>query len=129
MLPQPTDEEHIRWLEEQQAQQHALGLTGVRELVLSPGHMRTYAEMHRQGRLTMRVSMGIMFGVQHVDGFNPIQMDEYLTAFPPFPGLGDDTPQLDGTLAEFEVTTQRTSTWNCEPYPSDSDNSVFNIAL
>jgi predicted amidohydrolase YtcJ len=77
----------------------------------------------------MRVSMGIMFGVQHVDGFNPVQMDEYLTAFPPFPGLGDDTLQLDGTLAEFEATTQRTSTWNREPYPPDSNNSGFNIAL
>lgn len=129
LLPQPTDAEHIRWIEEQQAQHHGLGLTGIRELVLSPGHMRTYHEMHRQGRLTMRVSMGVMFGVQHVDGFSPLQIDEYLTALPPFPGLGDDTLQFDGTLAEFEVTTQRVSTWNRTPYPRDSNNVGFNIAL
>jgi predicted amidohydrolase YtcJ len=128
LLPQPTDEEHIKWIEEQQQAQHALGLTGIRELVLSPEHMRTYREMHRQGRLTMRVSMGIMFGVQHVDGSHPIQIDSYLTAFPPLTGLGDDTLQLDGTLAEFEVTTQRVSTWNRRPYPRDSNNVGFNIA-
>lgn len=129
LLPQPSDEEHIRWLEEQQAEQHALGLTGIRELVLSPGHMRTYKEMHRQGRLTMRVSMGVMFGVQHVDGSHPLQIDEYLTALPPSTGLGDDTLQFDGTLAEFEVTTQRVSTWNRTPYPRDSTNAGFGFAF
>lgn len=129
LLPQPTDEEHIGWLEEQQAQQHALGLTGIREPVLSPAHMRTYREMHRRGRLTMRVSMGVMFGVQHVDGSNPLQIDEFLTALPPFAGLGDDALQLDGTLAEFEVTTQRVSTWNRTPYPRDSNNVGFSFAF
>src|SRR5262245_26634231 len=33
MLPQPSDEEQIRWLEEQQRLHHSLGLTGIRELV------------------------------------------------------------------------------------------------
>lgn len=127
ILPQATQEEQIKWLEEQQQQHHALGLTGIRELVLSPWHMRTYYEMHRQGRLTLRVSMGIMLGVQHVDGSNPIQLEQYLTAFPPLTGLGDDILQLDGTVAEFEVTTQRVSAWNREPYPRDSDNPGFNI--
>ena len=129
LLPQPSDEEQIRWLEEQQAQQHALGLTALREPVLSPEHMRAYREMHRQGRLTMRVSMGVMFGVQHVDGSHPLQIDEYLTALPPMAGLGDDLLQFDGTVAEFEVTTQRVSTWNRTPYPRDSDNEGFNFAL
>jgi len=128
MLPQAPQEEQIKWLEEQQRQHHALGLTGIRELVLSPWHMRTYHEMHRQGRLTLRISMGIMLGVQHVDGSNPIQLEQYLTAFPPLPGLGDDMLQLDGTVAEFEVTTQRVSAWNREPYPRDSNNPGFNIA-
>ena len=129
LLPQPSEEEQIRWIEEQQAQQHALGLTGIRELVLSPGHQRIYREMHRQGRLTMRVSMGVMFGVQHVDGSSPLQIDEFLTALPPFAGLGDDTLQFDGTLAEFEVTTQRVSTWNRTPYPRDSNNVGFSFAF
>ena len=129
LLPQPSEEEQIRWLEEQQAQQHALGLTALREPVLSPEHMRAYREMHRQGRLTMRVSMGVMFGVQHVDGSHPLQIDEYLTALPPMAGLGDDLLQFDGTVAEFEVTTQRVSTWNRTPYPRDSDNVGFSFAL
>lgn len=129
LLPQPSDEEQIRWIEEVQAQQHALGLTGIRELVLSPEHMRTYREAHRQRRLTMRVSMGVMFGVQHVDGSHPLQIDEYLTALPPLAGLGDDVLQFDGTLAEFEVTTQRVSTWNRTPYPRDSNNVGFSIAF
>ncbi len=128
LLPQPSDEEHIRWLEEQQQFQHGLGLTGIRELVLSPLHMRTYYEMHRQKRLTMRVSMGVMFGVQHVDGSNPVQIDQYLSVFPPLPGVGDDTLQLDGTVAEFEVTTQRVSTWNRQPYPRDTNNVGLSIA-
>jgi len=129
LLRQPTDDEQIAWLEEQQAQQHALGLTGIREPVLSPEHMRAYKEMHRRGRLTMRVSMGVMFGVQHVDGSHPLQIDEFLTALPPMAGLGDDTLQFDGTLAEFEVTTQRVSTWNRTPYPRDSNNVGFSFAF
>ena len=51
--------------------------------------MRVYQEMHRQGKLTMRTSMGLMFGVQHVDGWNPVQMDAMLKNFPMAPGMGD----------------------------------------
>lgn len=128
MLPQPSTDQQIQWLMEQQQEQHGLGLTGIRDLVLPVEYMRVYQEMHRQGKLTMRVSMGLMFGAQHVDGWNPVQMDQMLSAFPGFPGLGDDTLQLDATLAEFEVTTQRVSTWNRKPYPSDSNNIGLSIA-
>jgi predicted amidohydrolase YtcJ len=128
MLPQSPLEEQIKWLEEQQREHQALGITGIRELVLSPWHQRIYYEMHRQGRLTIRVSMGVMIGAQHVDGFSPIQMETYLTALPPMAGLGDDVLQFDGTAAEFEVTTQRVSALNREPYPRNSNNPGFNIA-
>jgi hypothetical protein len=90
--------------------------------------MRIYAEMHRQQRLKMRVSMGLMFGVQHVDGWSPLQIDRMLADLPPFPGLGDDMLQFDGSVAEFEATTQRVSTWNRTPYPPDSNNVGLSIA-
>jgi hypothetical protein len=131
LLPQPTIEEQIQFLETEQAIQHALGFTGIRELVLPVGEafgMKTYSEMNQQRRLTMRVSMGLMFGIQHVDGWNERQMDEMMSDLPPFPGLGDDMLQFDGTAAEFEVTTQRVSTWNRTPYPADSDNIGLSIA-
>ena len=124
-------EEQIEFLEREQAVQHALGFTGIRELVLPVSEafgMRTYSEMNQQGRLAMRVSMGMMYGVQHVDGWNEKQMDEMMSDLPPFPGLGDDMLQFDGTAAEFEVTTQRVSTWNRTPYPPDSNNIGLSIA-
>ena len=112
LLPQPPVDEQIAWLEQQQQQELAKGLTVSRELVLPVEYMRIYAEMHRQQRLKMRVSMGLMFGVQNVDGWSPLQIDRMLADLPPFPGLGDDMLQFDGTVAEFEVTTQRVSAWN-----------------
>src|SRR5262249_58413120 len=112
---------------EQQQQTRARRLTGRGDSVLPRCQMRTYNERTRRGRLTLGVSMGIMLGVQPVDGTNPIQLEQYLPVFPPLTGLGDDILQLDGTVAEFEVTTQRVSAWNREPYPRDSDNPGFNI--
>ena len=128
LLPQPPVDEQIAWIEKEQLQELAKGLTVTRELVLPVEYMRIYAEMNRQQRLKMRVSMGLMFGVQHVDGWSPLQIDRMLADLPPFPGLGDDMLQFDGTVAEFEVTTQRVSTWNRTPYPPDSNNIGLRIA-
>ncbi|OFW38661.1 MAG: hypothetical protein A3J28_09135 [Acidobacteria bacterium RIFCSPLOWO2_12_FULL_60_22] len=116
MLPQPTVDQQIEWLMQEQQGQHALGLTGIRELVLPVEHMRTYLEMWRQGKLTMRVSMGLMFGVQHVDGWAPQQMDQMLSPLPMMPGFGNDMLQFDATLAEFEVDTQRVGNMMRRPF-------------
>ena len=91
---------------EQQRQHHALGLTGIRELVLSPWHMRTYSEMHRQGRLTLGVGMGVMLGVQHVDGGNPIQLEKYLTASRPCRGCATTCCSSTARSRKIEVTTR-----------------------
>ena len=116
MAPQPTVDQQIEWLAEAQQAQHALGLTGIRELSIPVEHMRTYMEMRRRGKLTMRVSMGLTFGVQHVDGENPRQMDAMLAPWPMAPGFGDATLWFDGTLAEFEVDTQRVGNMMRRPF-------------
>jgi predicted amidohydrolase YtcJ len=127
LLPQPSVDQQIKWLEEDQQLQHSLGLTGIREISVPVEHMRVYQEMHRQGKLTLRTSMGLMFGVQHVDGWNPVQMDAMLKNFPMAPGMGDDMLQFDGTLGEFEFTTQRVGTLQRKPYPPNSNNVGLGI--
>jgi predicted amidohydrolase YtcJ len=127
ILPQPSVDTQIQWLMEDQQFQHSLGLTGIREISIPVEHMRVYQEMHRQGKLTLRTSMGLMFGVQHVDGSAPLQMDAMLKPFPMSPGFGDDMLQFDGTLGEFEFTTQRVGTLNRVPYPPNSGNIGLTI--
>ncbi len=125
LLPQPTVEQLIEWLERQQKVQHEVGLTSIRDLVLPVEGMRAYMEMWRQGKLTLRVSMGLMFGIQHVDGENPVQMDQMLSAWPMMPGFGDPMLRFDGTLAEFEVDTQRVGRMMREPYLRPNNRSYI----
>ena len=128
MLPQPTVEQQIEWVEQDQQYLHSLGLTGIRELSLPVEHMRVYMEMEKEHRLTMRVSMGLMFGAQYVDGWNAVQMDELLARCAcEHAGFGSDMLQFDGTLAEFEITTQRVGSLMRKPYPPNSNNIGLTI--
>src|SRR5438105_5207812 len=59
VVPLPTPDEEEQWIEAGQKQRNALGITSTRDLSNVPAGMRAYERMWRQGRLTIRISMGL----------------------------------------------------------------------
>ena len=59
VVPPPTPEEGDRLIADGQKQRNALGITSIRDLSNWPPGMRAFVRMWRQGRLTVRVSMGL----------------------------------------------------------------------
>ena len=59
VVPPPTPEEEDRMIADGQKQRNALGITSIRDLANWPPGMRAYVRMWRQGRLTLRISMGL----------------------------------------------------------------------
>lgn len=97
IVPWPPIEKQIEMIEKMQARQLALGLTSIREVELKPEGMRAYQEMRRQGRLKMRISMGL--DVQATDWD---QLDKILSAWGVGPGFGDHWLRLD-SVSEFAL--------------------------
>src|SRR5207302_3027100 len=58
-VPLPTPDEEEQWIAAGQKQRNALGITSIRDLSNWPHGMRAFVRMWRQGRLTVRVSMGL----------------------------------------------------------------------
>jgi predicted amidohydrolase YtcJ len=59
VVPLPTPDEEEKWIEAGQKQRNTLGITSTRDLSNWPAGMRAFVRMWRQGRLTIRVSMGL----------------------------------------------------------------------
>ena len=59
VVPLPTPEEEEQMIAAGQKQRNALGITSTRDLSNWPPGMRAFVRMWRQGRLTVRVSMGL----------------------------------------------------------------------
>src|SRR5215468_9676583 len=58
-VPLPTPAEEEEWIAVGQKQRNALGITSIRDLSNVPAGMRAFVRMWRQGRLTLRVSLGL----------------------------------------------------------------------
>ena len=97
IVPPPSEREQEELILKVQEQQNALGLTSIRELNLRPEAMRAYWRLWRQGKLTMRVSMGI-----DVDADEAGKLDEILKNWGVGPGFGDHSLRLDG-VAELAL--------------------------
>jgi predicted amidohydrolase YtcJ len=80
-----------------QRRQLELGLTSIRELSLAPDIMRAYWELWRDGKLDIRVSMGLEAQASDAD-----RLDEMLRRRAVGPGFGDRRLRLD-SVAEFSV--------------------------
>src|SRR5262249_52800535 len=91
----PTDAEKAALILKAQQEQNSVGLTGIRELELAPEIMRTYWDLERRGKLTIRVSMGIEAQPSDAD-----HLEEMLKPWGVGPGFGDDWLRLD-SVAEF----------------------------
>ena len=59
LIPPPTQAEEEEMIVKAQKDQNTLGLTSVRELSLWPDAMRAYYRVWREGKLTIRTSMGL----------------------------------------------------------------------
>jgi len=97
IVPWPPVSQQIEMIAKMQEAQLAFGLTSIREVELKTEGMRAYQEMRRQGRLKMRISMGI--DVQATDWD---KLDEILSPMGAGPGFGDHWLRLD-SVSEFAV--------------------------
>lgn len=95
VVPPPDLEEQKSLIGRMQAQQHAMGLTGIRELQLHPDVMRAYFELWREGGLTMRTAVGL-----EVNAGEEERLERMLASWGVGPGFGDEWLRLDG-IAEY----------------------------
>ena len=99
IVPPPTHEEKKELIRKGQQQQHTVGLTGIRELQIHPDVMRAYYDLWREGRLTMRVSMGLELNAGEED-----RLEEMLAPWGVGAGFGDHWLRLD-CIAEYNPGT------------------------
>jgi predicted amidohydrolase YtcJ len=120
LIPAPTEAEKEQLILKIQKQQHALGLTSIREPELSPEIMRVYWNLWRKGRLTMRVSMGLDVPPSDAD-----KMEQILSPWGVGPGFGDHQLRIDG-VGEFlvDVNIAAHSAYLREPYIDLPGNNI-----
>jgi predicted amidohydrolase YtcJ len=87
VVPLPTPGEEEQWIEAGQKQRNALGITSIRDLSNWPYGMRAFVRMWRQGRLTVRVSIGLELAVSDPADLARQQMVT--------PGFGDHWLRID----------------------------------
>jgi len=103
VVPGPTPAEEDQMIADGQKERNALGITSTRDLSNWPADMRAYVRMWRQGRLTLRISMGIDLpnlndpaGLLRDQGVTPDFGDHWLridsAGEEPWPP-NDDTPE------------------------------------
>lgn len=95
VVPPPTLDEQKSIIARIQAQQHAMGLTGIRELQVHADVMRAYFELWRERRLTMRTSVGL-----EVNAGEEERLAQMLGSWGVGSGFGDEWLRLDG-IAEY----------------------------
>jgi len=118
VVPPPTLDEQKTLITTMQAQQNAMGLTGIRDLQLFPDVMRAYYELWREGAMTMRVSMGL-----ELNAGDEVRLEEMLSPWGVGSGFGDEWLRLDG-IAEFNPGDQLR-----EPYSDSNDGDIGQLRL
>ena len=116
VVPEPSLDEKKNLIEQMQVKQHAMGLTGIRDLQLYSEEMRAYYELWREDKLTMRVSMGLELNAGEEDRIDPM-----LSAWGVGPGFGDEWLRIDG-IAEYNPGDQLR-----EPYSNGVDTGTLRL--
>lgn len=106
-----------------QAQGHSLGLTSIREVELQPDVMRAYWSLWREGKLTMRVSMGVDIAASDAD-----KIQEILSPWGVATGFGDHRLRLD-SVGEFAVDGVPNNAYLREPHADLPGNDIGTIRL
>ena len=76
---------------------NAQGFTSIREPMVPNPIMRMYSTLRREGKLTIRMAMGLDIGAQQAD-----ELDDILNPLGVGPGFGDNWLRLD-SVGEFAV--------------------------
>jgi predicted amidohydrolase YtcJ len=118
IVPAPSLEEQKTILVKVQALQHAMGLTGIRDLQLHPDVMRAYFELWREHKITLRTSAGLELNAGEED-----RLDAMLDPWGVGPGFGDEWLRLDG-VAEYNPGEQMR-----EPYLDRDGRDVGTLRL
>jgi predicted amidohydrolase YtcJ len=114
VVPLPTPEQEDQMIADGQKQRNALGITSIRDLSNWPPGMRAFVRMWRQGRLTLRVSMGLDLP----DASDPAVLlrQQGMT-----PGFGDHWLRIDSAGEQpwpSKVDTQQALTLSFPKYTS-----------
>jgi predicted amidohydrolase YtcJ len=118
IVPPPTLDEKKALIAEIQAEQHAMGLTGIRELQVHPDVMRAYFELWREHALTMRVSVGLELNAGEEGA-----LEQMLGPWGVGPGFGDEWLRIDG-IAEYNPGEQLRS-----PYADRDGKDIGELRL
>ena len=118
VVPAPTLEEMKSMLSKIQVQQHAMGLTGIRDLQLTRDVMRAYYELWREGALTLRTSVGL-----EVNAGEEQQLEAMLAGWGVGAGFGDEWLRID-CIAEYNPGEQLR-----EPYVDRPGGDVGELRL
>ena len=118
IVPPPTLDEKKSIIAKIQAQQHAMGLTGIRDLQLHPDVMRAYYELWREHALTLRTSVGL-----ELNAGEEGKLEGMLAPWGVGPGFGDEWLRVDG-IAEFNPGEQVR-----EPYIDRDGKDVGELRL
>jgi predicted amidohydrolase YtcJ len=100
IVPPPSLDEMQTILTGMQAKQHAMGLTGIRDLQLSRDVMRAYFELWRRGKLTLRTSVGL-----EVNAGDEAELESMLSGWGVGAGFGDEWLRID-CIAEYNPGEQ-----------------------
>jgi predicted amidohydrolase YtcJ len=118
IIPPPTLAEEKEVIKQAQLQQHALGLTSIREVELRADVMRAYWSLWREGKLTMRVHMGLNIAATEAD-----MTEEILKPWGVGTGFGDHRLRLD-SVGEFAVDGIPNNAYLREPHSDLPGNNL-----
>jgi predicted amidohydrolase YtcJ len=118
IVPTPTLDEQKGALLKIQAEQHQMGLTGIRDLQIHPDVMRAYFELWREHALTLRTSVGLELNAGEED-----KLERMLESWGVGPGFGDEWLRLD-CVAEYNPGEQVR-----EPYIDRGSQDVGELRL
>ena len=118
LIPPPTLVEEKEVIRQAQLQQHELGLTSIREVELHADVMRAYWSLWREGKLTMRVHMGLNIAATEAD-----KTEEILKPWGVGTGFGDYRLRLD-SVGEFPVDGIPSNAYLREPHSDLPGNNL-----
>lgn len=118
IVPPPALDEMKAILAAVQAQQHAMGLTGIRDLQITRDVMRAYFELWREGALTLRTSVGL-----EVNAGEEQRLEELLNGWGVGAGFGDEWLRID-CIAEYNPGEQLR-----EPYADRQGRDIGELRL
>src|SRR5262249_11774455 len=99
------------------------GLTSIREVELTPEVMRAYTSLWREGKLTMRVTMGLAVAAVDAD-----KLDDILRPWGVATGFGNHQLRLD-SIGEFAVDGVPNNAYLREPHLDLPDKSLGTFRL